>query len=72
VISNQAGVPFGPGCGCFAISRKLFSNWMPAALVFASHNLLKVKNTMNLGSTHGEIHISFTMFKGELNRVWVV
>jgi hypothetical protein len=58
VISNRAGVPFGPGCGRFAIFRKLFSHWMPAALVFASHNLLNVKNTMNLGSTHGEIHIT--------------
>jgi hypothetical protein len=55
VISNRAGVPFDPGYGFFAISRKLFSHWMPVVLVFASHNLLKVENTTNLGSTHGEI-----------------
>jgi hypothetical protein len=59
VISDRAGVPFGPGCGRFAISRKFVSHWMLAAFVFASHNLLKAKNTMNLGSTYGEIHISF-------------
>jgi hypothetical protein len=58
VISNQASVLFGPGYGRFAISCKLFSHWLPVALVFASHNLLKVKNTTNLGSTHGEIYIS--------------
>jgi hypothetical protein len=50
--------PFGPCYGRFAISRKLFSHWMPVALEVASHNLLKVQNTMNLGSTHGEIYIS--------------
>jgi hypothetical protein len=63
VISDRAGVPFGPGCGRFAISRKLVSHWMLAAFVFASHNLLKVKNTMNLGSTHGEIHIIISLPK---------
>ena len=54
VIPNRAGVPFGPGCGRFAISCNFFSHWMQTALVFASQNLLNVQNTTNLGSTHGK------------------